>query len=234
MIDLGSTDFFIDVPSLPRAEFEEYSTRLFDEWVAYVDKYLDFPDYSLSLEIEEGSVKGKGKVALLLGTLYFGIGNYGDFISGLQTIRSQVGAVGDFLAAQAVKPFESQGHAVKVKRHGGALGQLQRLFNKVQSREFTAEEAMQEATLLLGEEAKTNPEFMRELEEALSKAPKFHEQLPLIDTTEQDSELQLDEKKEKPSRSPRPIPIAPPRNQFRVEVWRESKNSQRKMRIVQL
>ena len=32
MANIGSTDIFIDVPSLPQDEFKEYSTRLFDEW----------------------------------------------------------------------------------------------------------------------------------------------------------------------------------------------------------
>jgi hypothetical protein len=233
MIDLGSTDFFIDVPSLPRPDFEEYSTQLFDEWVAHVDRTLELPDYSLSLEIEEGSIKGKGKVVLLLGALYVGIGNYGDFISGLQTIRDQVSKVGDFLAEQATKPFELHGHETKVRKRGGTLGQLQRLFNKVQNREITSEEAMREAELLLGEEVEGNPEFMRDLKASLNEAPKFPEQLPLLDTTEQDSELHLGEKK-KGTRSPRQTPIAPPSNQFRVEVWRESKKGERKVRVVQL
>ena len=233
MIDLGATDFFIDVPSMPRHEFEKYSTQLFDEWVAHVDRILELPDYSLSLEIEEGSVKGAGKIAILLSALYFGIGNYGDFISGLQTIREQVNSVGDFLAEQASNPFGSKGRETKIRKRGGALGQIQRLFNKVQLREITVEEAMREAELIIGEEAKDNPEFMRELNNSLKETPRFPEQLPLLDTTEQDAELHLGEK-QKRSRSPRQMPIAPPSNQFRVEIWRDSKKGQRKVRVVQL
>jgi len=233
MINLGETNFFIDVPSLPRFEFEDYSTRLFDEWVAYVDEVLNLPDYSLALEIEEGSVKGAGKIGIFLGALYLGIGNYGDFISGLQTIHGQVSSVGDYLAEQATKPFDSQGHEIKVKKRSGALGQLQRLFNKVQRREITAEEAMHEAELLLGEEAGSNPDFMRDLQSALKEMPKLPEQLPLLEMTEQDLELVPSEKQRQP-RSPRQIPIAPPSNQFRVEVWRDSKKGQRRVRVVEL
>jgi hypothetical protein len=58
MIDLGTTDFFIGVPSMSRGKFKEYSTRLFDEWEDHVSRTLELPDYSLALEVEEGSVKG--------------------------------------------------------------------------------------------------------------------------------------------------------------------------------
>ena len=87
MFDLGSTDFYIAVPSMPRREFEKYSTSLFDEWDEYAARILALPDYSLVLEVEEGSIKGSGKIAVVLGALYIGIGNYGSFMSGLQTIR---------------------------------------------------------------------------------------------------------------------------------------------------
>jgi len=74
MINIGTTDFFIGVPCMPRNEFEMYSTRLFDEWEAQVDKTLTLSDYSIALELEEGSVKGVGKIAACLGALYIGIG----------------------------------------------------------------------------------------------------------------------------------------------------------------
>lgn len=96
MIYLGGTDFYIDVPSLPRHEFEQYSTKLFDKWEEYVENSLRIPDYSLALEVQEGSIKGGAKIAATLGALYFGIGQYGSFISGLQTIQGQIGAVGSF------------------------------------------------------------------------------------------------------------------------------------------
>ena len=116
MIDLGSTNFHIGVPSMPRQELRRYSTRLFDEWDEYVENTLKLPDYSLALEVEEGSVKGGGKIAVVLGALYLGIGNYGSFISGLQTIREQISSAGDFLAERAVQPFELSGVLPKVRK----------------------------------------------------------------------------------------------------------------------
>ncbi|MDE1943419.1 MAG: hypothetical protein KGI47_09780 [Betaproteobacteria bacterium] len=108
MIDIGTTDFYIDVPSMAKNEFEKYSVRLFDEWEEFIKTGLMLPDYRLALEVEEGSVKGVGRIAVALYALYLGIGNYGSFISGLQTIHDQVNAVGDYLANQAVVPFGQQ------------------------------------------------------------------------------------------------------------------------------
>lgn len=234
MIDLGTTDFNIAIPSMPRREFERYSTRLFDEWDEYVEIALALPDYSLVLEVEEGSIIGKGKIAALAGALYIGISNYGSFISGIQTIHQQISTVGDFLAERAAIPFESSGVKPKVRKHGGSLARLQRLFLKVQRGEMTVDQAMSEAKDLLGDDAATAPEFMRKLEESLEQAPRFHQQqlLPL-DALGMEDSLPSSEKGRLPRPSPKK-PYLPPPLHFRVEVWRESKKGPRKIRVVQL
>lgn len=232
MIDLGTTDFYIGVPSMPRHEFEEYSTRLFDEWEVRVEQTLALPDYSLALQVEEGSVNGVGKIAVVLGALYVGIGNYGSFISGLQTIRDQVSSVGDFLVKRAVDPFESSNLEPRVRKRGGSLSHLQRLFVKVQRGEMTAEQALREAETIFGDDAATAPEFMQKLHESFEQTPLFPQQLPLpLDTLEQELPSSNKERLPRPSR---PKPSLPPPQQLRVEVWRESKKGQRKVRVIQL
>ena len=131
MIDLGSTDFYIRVPSMPRNEFEAYSSGLFDIWDTHVGRELSLEDYSLSLEVEEGSIKVKGKILAGLAALYFGIGAYGSFIQGIQIIRGQVVSVGEYLAEKAHNTLGPNQPAPTVKKRSGALGQLQRLFVKV-------------------------------------------------------------------------------------------------------
>ena len=232
MIDLGGTDFLIGVPSMPRQKLRSYSTHLFDEWEEYVSRTLELPDYSLALEVEEGSVKGVGKVAAVLGTLYAGIATYGGFVQGIEIIRDQINSVGDYLAEQASSPFKTSGCETKVRKRGGSLAHLQRLFAKVQRREITTEQAMLEAEALFGGEADTAPGFMCDLRTSLEQAPLFHQQLPLLPDTV-DTELVSGTKKEK-TRSPRQLPSAPPPQHLRVEVWRDSKNGQRKVRVVQL
>ncbi|MDD5333273.1 MAG: hypothetical protein PHS32_05950 [Rhodoferax sp.] len=234
MIDLGSTDFFIPVPSLPREDFEKYSTHLFDVWEEFVSRTLDLPDYSLALEVEEGSVKGGGRIAVVLGALIVGIGHYGEFFHGLQTIRSQLSSVGDFLAENASSPFKSSGCETKVRKHGGSLAHLQQLFNKVQRREITADQAMVDAKALLGDDAATSPDFMCEMQNAFERMPLAHEQLPLLPVpTAEEIEFASGERQRKP-RVPRPNSIAPPPQQLRVEVWRDSKNGKKGIRVVQL
>lgn len=234
MFDLGTTDFYIAVPSMPRRKFEKYSTRVFDEWDEYVEKTLTLSDYSLVLEVEEGSVKGVGRIAALLGVVYLGIGNYGSFISGVQTIREQISSAGEFLANRAALPFESSGVKPKVRRHGGYLARLQRLFHKVQQGEMTADQALSEAEVLLGDDAATSPEFMRKLADSLEQAPRFHQQILLpLDTFGTENSLPSSEKGQFPHTSPKK-PYLPPPLQLRVEVWRESKKGPRKIRVVQL
>lgn len=232
MIDIGTTDFYIAVPSLSKRKLEKYSMHLFDRWERNIEQKLLIPDYSLALQVEEGSIKGSGKIAALLGALYLGIGNYGSFISGLQTIREQASAVGDFLAEAAEEQLGYRSSTTRVRKRSGTLGSLQRLFVKVQRGEMTPEQAMKEAEVLLGGEAQTSPEFMQRMNQSLAEAPLFHQQVPLPLEGAEDVPQRPIEKDRVPRR---PYdPVWPPPTQFRVEVWRESKKEKKNMRIVTL
>jgi hypothetical protein len=237
MIDFGTADLYIGVPSMPRDEFELYSTRLFDEWEAYVEKTLLLPDYFLSLDVEEGSVSARGKIAGGLAALYIGICNYGSFVSGLQTIRDQINWSSDFLAKKAAVPFKSSGIKPKVKKRGESLSRLQGLFVKVQQGEITVEQAMALSEALFGDETLAAPEFMQKLHESLEQAPLFPQQLPLgLETYEEEITLLSPPKGQvsRPSHPSFPKPNLPPSQQFRVEVWRESKKGKREVRVTKL
>lgn len=234
MIDLGSTDFVFQVPSLPEAELERQSTSLFDSWESYVEGALAVPDYSLFLQVEEGSIKGVAKTGALLYAVYLGIGNYGAFISGLKTINEQLNAAREYLAEEAGRTFECESAKTSTRKRGGSLAALQRLFVRVQKGELTPSDAMVQAEMLLGSEVAEVPGFQRDLENALLTCPRFPEQLPLPLADLSDGDLQelLDSKG--PSRPARPKPAVGPRLQFRVEVWRESKKKRKETRIVRL
>lgn len=207
---------------------------MFDEWEAYVEKVLKIPDYALALEVEEGSIKGGAKIAAALYALYMGIGQYGSFISGVQTIQGQISSIGDFLATHATTPFSSNEVKPRIKKHSGSLGELRRLFFKVQQGKITAEQAMLEAEVIFGDEAKSEPDFMNKMKNSFENTPLLAKQLTLpLNTFEQDVFLQVSNKKSQPS-SPRPKPEPPIGQQFRVEVWRDSKKEKRKVRVIQL
>ncbi|MCX7176712.1 MAG: hypothetical protein NT159_22890 [Proteobacteria bacterium] len=234
MIDLGSTDFLIQVPSLPEAKLASLSTSLFDSWESYVEGSLSIPDYSLFLQVEEGSIKGLAKMGAVLYAVYLGIGNYGDFISAIKTINEQLNATREYLAEEAARTFPCQESNTTTRKRGGSLAALQRLFVKVQRGELTPNDAMAQAETLLGNEAATVPGFQRDLENALRTCPRFPEQLslPLSDLPEDELQTLLDSKR--PSRTPRPKPVLGPTLQLRVEVWRESKSKRKETRIIRL
>jgi hypothetical protein len=231
MIDLGSTGFLIQVPSLPESELTELSSALFDSWESYVGDSLSIPDYSLFLQVEEGSIKGMASAGAFLYAVYMGIGNYGSFVSGLQTINQQLSDVRGYLADEAGRTFPCQGAKPSTKKRGGSLASLQRLFVKVQKGELTPEAAMAQAEILLGEEVATVPGFQSDLENAFRTCPRFPAQLslPLADD---DSPVLPNPKG--PARPTRPKPDIGPTLQFRVEVWRESKTRRKETRVVRL
>lgn len=233
MIEIGSTDFLINVPSLPPEEFERYSSSLFDEWEKCVERTLILPDYSLSLEIEEGSIKGGGKIAVTLGVLYLGIGNYGDFISGLQTIGSQVYYVSNELFVNARSPFGCSNVNAKVRKNGGSLTYLHKLFDKVQRGELTADQAMFDVEKAFGDDALSSPEFMQQLKAELEEAPPHPKQLSLHDGTWEECNPDQNPRKKREPRSPRQKPD-PLSEHYRIEIWRESKKKKKSVRVTKV
>jgi hypothetical protein len=235
MVDLGSTEFVLGIPSFPEQELRRLSSSLFDSWEIYVDSSVSVPDYSLFLQVEEGSVKGRASIGAVLAAVYFGIGTYGDFISRLKTIGEQVSATGDYLSQQAARVFSCPPARATSKKRGGSLAALQRLFVRVQKGELTAEEAMLRAESLLGEEAAAEPGFMHDLADALLKCPRYHQQqpLPYLDQAEE-LDAPLDAVPKSPRLPKAPPPVLGPPLQLRVEVWRESKNKRKQTRITKL
>ncbi|GER17531.1 hypothetical protein [Variovorax boronicumulans] len=235
MLDLGSTNFVLAVPSVPEQELQQLSSALFDSWESFVERSVSVPDYSLFLQVEEGSVKGLAKIGATLGAIYLAIGNYGDFVSGVKTIGEQVVSTGDYLTERASQVFSCPPSRASSKKRGGSLAALQRLFVKVQRGELTPDEAMIRAETLLGDDAYAEPGFMITLASALRNCPHYHQQQP-FPFLEQDEEVEA--MLESRPHSPRPLKPSPPDLgpflHLRVEVWRESKKKQKQTRIVKL
>jgi hypothetical protein len=235
MVDLGSTEFVLAVPSVPEQELTRLSTSLFDSWESFVANSVSIPDYSLFLQVEEGSVQGVAKIGALLGAVYLGIGNYGDFVSGVKTINEQVSATGDFVTEQASRVFSCPQSRASSTKRGGSLVALQRLFVRVQSGELTPDEAIVRAEKLLGDESRTEPGFMRKLADAFHNCPRFHQQqpFPFLEQTEELDTLQNQLPQTPRPSSPPPPDLGPPL-QLRVEVWRESRKKRKHTRIIKL
>lgn len=74
---LGTAAFNLQVESLSADDLKEYSGQLFDLWESQVESELGFlSDYSLYLRVEEGSLKGRGKICAALGAVYVFVSGY--------------------------------------------------------------------------------------------------------------------------------------------------------------
>jgi hypothetical protein len=229
VIDLGSAKFLIRIPTLSEEQLDAYSTELFDSWERYLEEHVSIPDYSLYLEVEEGSVKGIGKIAAGLSALFVGIGQYDGFVSGVNTISAQIQASSDFLIKNAVEPFIEQTPNHKCRKSSGQLGKLERLLRRVQSGSLTPEDAAAKAEEIFSEDAGDCPEFMNSMQQAFVGAPPTPEQLdldidiPLVDS--ESSRLAAIPRLPLPDR-----PALPSREKYRVEIWRSSKRQRREIK----
>lgn len=233
MLDVVTTLFHIKSPVFDRAAFEHRSSELFDQWSAQVEAHLPLPDYALTLVLEEGSIKGRGKVAAYAVALYVGIGEYGDFMSGLGTIRDQVAYLSNILFDQAKREFSCSTERGNTKRTDGEIIYLRRLFERVRRGVLTPDQAIREVTRRWGEEAASSPAFMHDLADNLKGAPRSPEQLSLLDETWPecpDIEPLGKEPSPKPPRSPgSPIP-----QHYRIEIWRPSRGEKKKVKLTKV
>jgi hypothetical protein len=227
MINIGTAHFSIAVRALPEAELKVYSSELFDVWETRLAEGLLIPDYSLHLEIEEGSLKGRGKVLATLGAIYIGIGNYGGFVDGVQAIATSVRTAGGLLRDRAVAPFDSKSPQIRFRRDAGKIGQIEKLFVRVQRGDLEPEAAAREAEALFeDEDAASSPEFMTSLRSSIAGMPRYPHQLCLpLDAQYLNDEALPPEPKRSPARQPKPV--VPPPQRLRIEIWRDSKKGPR-------
>ena len=233
MINIGTTDFHLNVPSLPVEEFESYSTQLFDEWEDYVGNVLKLPDYYLALDVQEGSISAKSKILVGATALCGFLASYGSISSGVKHLYSDVSAIGNYLGVRASAPFPHSAEKPKIRNRGEALPKLESLFVRVSNGSITVDEAMTLAGKILGEGAEEVPEFLEKLKNSLENTPS-QIQLPIEEPEFQPTLTTNDDDGEPntptPS-SPKPkIHVIRP-DQYRVEIWRESKKSQRNIRV---
>lgn len=233
MLDVVTTSFYIKSPVFEKDAFEHYSSELFDEWDAYIESYFRLPDYAVTLVIEEGSIKGKGKIAAAIAALYFGIGEYGDFISGLHTIHEQAKYLSDALFHQAKNRFSCVNERGNSKKSGGEIIYLQRLFERVQAGVVTPDQAVREVEERWGSEAVHAPDFMNRLASSLESAPQHPEQLTLSDDSwpeclDQGALIRLPGQKV-PRGPEQPIP-----QHYRIEISRAGKGKKKKVKLTKI
>ncbi len=233
MLDLGSTDFNLSIASVDASQLEVLSNSLFDEWDAYVDQALILPDYSLFLQVEEGSIIGRGQIMAGAKALVIGLTAYGGLMSGVDIVNKQLKSTNRFLAEQAQIIFACPDSRATVRKRGGAPASLQRLFFRVQRGKLTPDEATILAQSILGEDESEIPGFFEVLSKAFHECPNLpkQEQLPFDEIVEE-TPIELVNKKVPKTPKPRP-PDIPPLH-YRVEVWRESKGNRKQTKITVL
>jgi hypothetical protein len=189
MLDIVRASFNLDIPAPPEDDLIAYAKRIFDKMDVATEEILPFEDYSLYLSVEEGSIKGLGKVMVYASALYTGIAMYGSFVQGVEIIKRQGKAV-----AQAVIDAASSDEMVKHAPKGntrvsaGVVSHLEQLFVKVRNREIAPEEATRRALLVLNPTgAELSPEASLGIASAVESLRLNLEQLHLDLGADEDS-----------------------------------------------
>ncbi|MCD9047091.1 hypothetical protein [Luteimonas sp. MHLX1A] len=233
MLDVVTTSFYIKSPVFDKDDFRDYSTQLFDQWDEYVEAHLNLPDYAVTLIVEEGSIKGFGKIAATAGALYLAIGNYGGFVSGVQAIRQQASYVTSALFDQAKQNFGCKSARGNSKQSGGEIYYLKSLFDRVQAGQLTSDQAIAEVQDRWGQEAANSPELLKDLERSLARAPPHPEQLSMSDDFWEPCE-EIGKPERQPKPTPHRRPDAPMPQHYRIEIFRQRKGGDKKVRLTKV
>lgn len=231
MINIGSTELYINVERLPLEDFKNYSTKLFDEWEEYVRDNLALSDFYLALEVQEGSIITKSKILVTTTALCGFLASYGAISSGVKNLYSDVIAVGDYLGLRATEALPDFHGKPRIRNRGEALSKLNTLFIKVSNGSMSHEEATVQAGRILGVDPNDSPEFMEALGASFHNIPS--QILLPLETQAVSHLLDNQENPKNPKPPSKKAPAIRP-EQYRVEIWRESKNSQRKVVIKKL
>jgi hypothetical protein len=230
MIDLASTDFYIDVPALGEDRLKAYAGGLFESWEVWLDAGLPLADYAVRLEVSQGSFKGVGRVAAAVGVLYAGIANYGSFRSGVREIHHDVKRAGDFLSEHAVAPFSAQGRPEMRSRMGpGAVTQLENLFRRVERGQLDPNRTADAAIELFKNEPGVEPEFLRAIARAFRETVRAAQQVPLFEGTPDDNDATPPSRGRRPSAPEAPVPAVP---RVEVAIWRETKRGLKQVKVL--
>ena len=237
MIDLANVDFSLDVSPLGEQALAAAATQLFETWDRRLDAQLVVEDYSLYLEITEGSLKGRGKIAATIAAVYLGIGQFGSFVSGVREMARVARDGGAILVEEAQVRFGHQSISqIRSRKNAGRLGQLESLFAKVQRRELEPADAAEQAERLFPPDEEMPAGFIDSLRTAIYATPRNPVQLEMpfddlpVDTLSEKSPIRSAPERDRQ----RPISPLPPPSLFRVEIRRESKRGVRSINVERL
>lgn len=225
-MEIGTVDFVIDAERLGESRLSAYATSLFDRWDSEVAESLRLDDYGLLLEVEDGSIKGKGRIVTVASALFVAISGYGSFSGGLRQIAADIRDVGSFLVNQAEKQAAGLGgRVVDSRKDAGKFGRLYRLFRDVQSGRLSPEDATQQATQLFeGEDV--SEEQLRRVQDALHHLPRFGPQLEFPEDL-----IGEGPRRRRPLRNDRPKPAPTETDGLRVQVWKDTRYDPRHVRV---
>jgi hypothetical protein len=234
MIKLGTAAFNLQVAGLSTEELKEYSSKLFDLWEAQVEIELSIlSDYSLRLEVEEGSLKGRGKIFAGVVLVYGAICGYGSFVQGLQMLNGHVRSAVSCLNDKSISSFSADVPKHIFKTGTGRLGKLEGLFAKARKGEITPELAAARAERMFRDEANECPEFIASFLSALHDQKEVPQQIDLLSDLPEFPAAVV-ERDLRPGISSGKTPSAPPQDKYKVEVWRDSKRKKRYLEIIKI
>lgn len=234
MVDIVTSNFYLKAGEYNKEDFEAYSIDLFEKWSSDVKDAITFEDYSLYLVVEEGSIKGVGKVvAGSLTALYFGIASYGSFVSGVKTISSQADYVTQQLFTSAKLIFDTETKPGNTRKTTGSIQYLRGLFERVERKEMTPDQAIENIINYFGDEAYSVPGFIEDVSKSFYQLEKLPDQLPFDgEFFPMPVEAAPEILENKGTRTPqKPPPKPDPTDHYRIVITRSSRSQDRKVTI---
>jgi hypothetical protein len=235
LITIGEARFHLDAPDLDDQALRDYATALFVDFDVAVADLLQLSDYGIHLDIEEGSIKGYGKVFATAATLYFSIGHFGDFVQGVQEISRLMKAAVGVLLEEAPKKLGQERFELTWKRSDtGKLGRVERLFYEVKAGTLEPAVATRRVLEILGEEDEVPENVAAEIATSIEKIKLDPKQIDLPWSTEEGVEMAVSQPERPRQRKPTADKVALTSHKLRIEVHKDGKHGRTIVRVIHL
>jgi hypothetical protein len=231
VIPIGEAFFRLDAPDIDDEALQRYAAVLFKGFDASASN-LPLSDYGLALDIEEGSIRGKGVVLTTAAALYFGIGAFGDFVQGVREIGQLTKPVVDQLISDAPKKLGRPNALTWKRSDTAALARLERLFAAVKSGALEPAEATRRAIALLSEVDALPESMVKDMATSIECIVLDPKQFDLLPPLQEESSAELLNLHGPDKRRPRPGKHVLPSRKLRVELRKTGRKGETILRVV--
>ncbi|MGN0920175.1 MAG: hypothetical protein ACI4NJ_00455 [Cellvibrio sp.] len=171
MINLGSTYFKLNFPTLNKDELKAYAVKLFEEWELEGQELVLSGNYSLKLEVRTGSLIACGVICAIASAVYTAIVKYPDFSKGMRALIEDVNALRTTFRKKAAAPYKNLNEEPLIRDYSVVLRKVGYLVNELQAGRMSSDHVCDQLKIVFGDDRGEIDVYRDQLKACLDRLP---------------------------------------------------------------